>query len=337
VFGRIYVKDNIGYGSVGGLVDGLQEVAGVEIDVSCDSSHDSRSLSLLWSETFPNLPLATLNINETSPSASVASDGSHAIVQSSFNSTYSPFDSASFSVVWTSMVATVNASGSGAIVIADNSERAIGCTWVASPCLVNVETRSFAAFASSVDDAPGVPAPAGRAVFATLTGIGQAVRLGASLSPPPDGYPFPPASGRYPGGVVVLNAARVLETLLADGVKAALSYYGEYCLTDPPHCEAVGIQLCNSQNRTVQEHWRFGDNYYLGILAIMLNLVFGLYALWVLWRVWKRPRVDGIDPFKIVDGCKIGLATANLEDTGNAVEGWDLHLGTLRMRTEGLP
>ncbi|KAJ7836834.1 hypothetical protein B0H13DRAFT_187030 [Mycena leptocephala] len=156
------------------------------MDVSCDSSHDSMSLSLLWSGTFPNLPLTSLNINETTPFvASVSSGGSHAIVQSSFNSTYPPFNSTSLSFTWTSMFATVNASGSGAIVIADSSGRAIGCTWVASPRLVQVEVRNWTSFVSSVDHASGFPAPAGRAVFSTLTGISQAIRLGASLYPPP--------------------------------------------------------------------------------------------------------------------------------------------------------
>ncbi|KAJ6507089.1 hypothetical protein C8R45DRAFT_923254 [Mycena sanguinolenta] len=279
VFTRAYLKDNFGYGSVGGLVNALQQVTGVEMHVYCDSTHDSMSLPLLWSETFPNLPLTSLNINETTPFvASVAPDGSHAIVQSSFNSTYPPFNSTSLSFTWTSMFATVNASGSGAIVIADSSGRATGCTWDASPRLVHVEIRNWVSFVSSVDYAFGFPAPAGRAVFSTITGIGQAIRLGASLSPPPDGYPLPPSLGWYPAAVVGLNAARVLETLFADGVKAALTYYTEYCRTYPTPCELAGIALCNSQNRTVQEHWRFGDANHLGILAIMLNLVLGSYA-----------------------------------------------------------
>jgi hypothetical protein len=235
------------------------------------------------------------------------------------------------------MFATVNASGSGAIVIADSSGRAIGCTWVASPRLVQVEVRNWTSFVSSVDHASGFPAPAGRAVFSTLTGISQAIRLGASLYPPPNGYPFPPSSDGYPGAVIARNAARVLGVLLADGVKAALTYYTGYCLTYSSRCEAAGIALCNSQHRTVQEHWRFGDAYYLGIPAIMLNLVFGSYALWVLWRVRKSPRVKGINPFKIVEGCKIGMDTPKVEDVGNAVGDWDFRHGRLRLRREGLP
>ncbi|KAJ6526305.1 hypothetical protein B0H19DRAFT_1197168 [Mycena capillaripes] len=325
--GRVYVKENIGYGAVGGLVNALQEVAGIEIDAWCDSSRD---LPSVWASVFPDLPLAALNINDTGTSvASIASDGSHAVIQTSVNSTYTPFTSTSVSFSWTSMYAAVNASGSGAMFIADNSGLSTSCTWVATPRLVHVEIRNWIAFASDVDDAPTAPAPVGRAVYATLQGIAEAVRHGASLYAPSKGYPSI-IEGWYP------SPAIIMEALLADGLKSALTQYSEWCWPNTDRCGAAGITICNSNDRTVQEHWQFGNEHFLGIPAIILNIVFGFYALWVLCRVARRPRVKGVEPFKVVNGFKIGLDTSTAQHEGNVDGFWALHKGRVGVRGESL-
>ncbi|KAJ7452626.1 hypothetical protein FB451DRAFT_1374072 [Mycena latifolia] len=314
VSGRIYVKDNFGYGAFGGLADALQDVAGIEINAQCDSSHDATSLPLRWSSAFPGLSLATLGINDTGGAAvaSVAPDGSHAVIKSSSNSTYTPFNSTSVSFSWTSLYATVNASGSGALFLADNSGQSTSCTWVAIPRLVHVEISNFIASAASADDAPIAPAPVGRAVYATLRGMTQAIRLGASLD-------------------ATSGGTNVLQRLLADGLKAALTaQYTEDCWADAQRCHAVGISICKSSNHAVEEHWRFGDEHNLGILAIILTLGFGLYALWVIWAVWKRPRVKGIDPFKVVDGFKMGLD--KIQNEGDRDGFWALRNGRVGAR-----
>ncbi|KAJ7431636.1 hypothetical protein B0H11DRAFT_2129458 [Mycena galericulata] len=308
VSGRIYVKDTFGYGALGGLSNARQDVEGIEINAQCDSSHDPMSLPLRWSSAFPGLPLTTLNINDTGAFvASVASDGSHAVIKSSFNSTYTPFQSTSISFNWTSMYAAVNASGSGVIFSADNSGLSTSCTWVATPRLVHVEITNNIAFAASTDDAPTAPAPVGRAIYATVRGIMQAIRLGAILDVTSIGATDFPVMVFSPKGKS-LTGVDILQSLLADGLKAALTaQYTEDCWADAQRCDAVGISICNSNNRAAEEHWRFGDENNLGILAILLTLGFGLYALWVMWTVWKRPRVKGIDAFKVVDAFKMGV------------------------------
>ncbi|KAJ7601916.1 hypothetical protein DFH06DRAFT_1488981 [Mycena polygramma] len=307
VSGRIYVKDNFGYGALGGLANARQDVAGIEINARCDSSHDPLSLPLRWSSAFPGLPLTTLDINDTGTSvASVASDGSHAVIKSSFNSTYTPFQSTSISLNWTSMYAAVNASGSGVMFIADNSGLSTSCAWVATPRLVHVEITNSIAFAASTDDAPTAPAPVGRAIYATVRGIMQAIRFGTILDVTSIGTTAFPVVVWSPEGQS-LTGVDILQSLLADGLKAALTaQYTEDCWADAQRCAAVGISICHSNNRDVQEYWRFEDENNLGILAILLTLGFGLYTLWVMWTVRKRPRVKGIDPFKVVDAFKMG-------------------------------
>ncbi|KAJ6526304.1 hypothetical protein B0H19DRAFT_1197165 [Mycena capillaripes] len=334
VSGRIYVKDKFGYGAFSDLANARQDVAGIEINARCDSSHDAMSLPLRWSSAFPGLPLTTLNINDAGAFvASVASDGSHAVIKSSFNSTYTPFHSTSISFNWTSMYAAVNASGSGVMFIADNSGLSTSCTWVATPRHVHVEIRDFIAFAASTDDAPTAPAPVGRAIYSTVRGIMQAIRLGAILDVISTGATDFPAVAFDKTGKSRTGAANILQSLLADGLKAALTaQYTEDCWADVQRCDAVGISICDSNNRAVEEHWRFGDENNLGVLAILLTLGFGLYALWVIWTVRKRPRVKGMDTFKVVDAFKMGLDKIQNETDGDGF--WAVHNGRVGVQGE---
>ncbi|KAJ7621704.1 hypothetical protein DFH06DRAFT_1143447 [Mycena polygramma] len=331
--GRIYVKDKFGYGALGGLANARQDVAGIEIDARCDSSQDPLSLPLRWSSAFPGLPLTTLDIHDTGTSlAFVASDGSHAVIKSSFNSTYTPFQSTSISLNWTSMYAAVNASGSGLMFLADNSGLSTSCTWVATPRLIHVEITNSIAFAASTDDAPTAPAPVGRAIYATVRGIMQAIHLGAILDVTSIGTTAFPVMVWSPEGKS-LTGVDILQSLLADGLKAALTaQYTEDCWADAQRCDAVGISICNSNNRDVEEHWRFGDENNLGILAILLTLGFGLYTLWVVWTVRKRPRVKGIDAFKVVDAFKMGVD--KIQDEANRSGFWGVHNGRVSIQRE---
>ncbi|KAJ7836835.1 hypothetical protein B0H13DRAFT_2106431 [Mycena leptocephala] len=302
VAGRIYLKDNFGYGVTTSLPNALQQVAGTEITAQCYSSHDATSL--------PSLCGALL--------ASIAHDASHAIIKISSNSTYVPFNTTSMSFSWKSMYAVVNASGSGALFIADSSGLSTGCKWAAIPRLVHIEVRDFIAFAATANDTSMVPAPVGRAVYATVRGIAQAIRFGATLDATTAGYP---------------SAADVLQCLLADGLKAALTaQYTEACWADTAQCRAVGIVICDSETQAVQEHWRFGNEHSLGVLAIMLTLGFGVYAVGVVLTLLRRPRVHGVDPFKVVDGFKIGLDAAKGGD--EATRFWAVDHGILVARGE---
>jgi hypothetical protein len=317
----------MGYGALGGLINGLQEVAGVEIDATCDSAHDIPSM---WAEAFPDLPLATLRINGTGTSvASISPDGSYGVIQSSINSTYTPFNSTAILFRWISMYAEVDASGRGTLLIADNSGVATSCTWQVTPYLVYVEMRNYTAFVYALSDAPAptTPAPVGRGVFSTVRGIGEAVRLGASLYPPSKGYLSPVEYNLYPSPEIVM------EVILADGLKSALTQYTKWCASATDRCRTAGFDICNSNNRTVQEHWHFGNQYGLGVPAIALNLIFGLYALWVVW-IARRPRVKRVEPFKVVNAFKLGLDTAMGKEDGNGEEFWALHNGRVGVRRE---
>jgi hypothetical protein len=319
VAGRIYLKDNFGYGVTTSLPNALQQVAGTEITAQCYSSHDATSLPSLWFSTFPDLSLNALQINDSGVLlASIAHDASHAIIKISSNSTYVPFNTTSMSFSWKSMYAVVNASGSGALFIADSSGLSTGCKWAAIPRLVHIEVRDFIAFAATANDTSMVPAPVGRAVYATVRGIAQAIRFGATLDATTAGYP---------------SAADVLQCLLADGLKAALTaQYTEACWADTAQCRAVGIVICDSETQAVQEHWRFGNEHSLGVLAIMLTLGFGVYAVGVVLTLLRRPRVHGVDPFKVVDGFKIGLDAAKGGD--EATRFWAVDHGILVARGE---
>ncbi|KAJ6507087.1 hypothetical protein C8R45DRAFT_923252 [Mycena sanguinolenta] len=261
---RIYLKDNFGYGVTTSLPNALQQVAGVEITAQCHSSHDATSLPSLWFSTFLGLSLNALQINNTGAGAllaSIAQDASHAVIKTSSNSTYVPFNTTSMSFSWTSMYAVVNASGN-----------------------------------ATVNDTSMVPAPVGRAVYATVRGIAQAIRFGVTLDATTAGYP---------------SAADILQCLLADGLKAALTAH---------------------ETQAVQENWCFGNEHRLGVLAIMLTLGFRVYALGVVLTVQRRPRVHRVDPFKVVDGFKIGLDAAKGGDEATGF--WAVDHGILVARGE---
>lgn len=208
--------------------------------------------------------------------------------------------------------------------IVENSGITTSCAWLVIPRLIHVEIRNFTALAAGVEDAATVPAPAGRAVYSTIQGMAQAVRLGARLHPQSAPY-------LLPTGFYLPSTDQILQTLIADGVKAALTEYTEYCgpidRSVVPECSAVGVTMCNSQNRTVQQHWRFGDEHFLGIPAIVLSLGFGSFALYVVWKLRNRPRVKGVDLFKVVDGFKMGLDTTNHQADWMAQGFWDLRDG----------
>ncbi|KAJ7478406.1 hypothetical protein FB451DRAFT_1557080 [Mycena latifolia] len=324
--GRVYVKDNLGYGALGGLSDALHEVSGIEINAWCDFlGRPPIALGLGFSRSPPDDPQNRwdghiyrfhLVGRTTRRNSELCQFDVHAV------------QSSAVSFKWTSMYAVVNASGNGALFIADNSGLSTACTWDTIPHLVYVQLINYVAVAYHLDDARVAPAYAGRAVFETVRGMAEAVRLGAMLYAPSKGYPSPAEAGVYPG------PATIMEVLLADGVKSALTQYTAWCVWYPARCCAAGVATCNSHDRTVQAHWRFGNEHNLGIPVVALNLVFGFYALWVVWRVAGRPRVKGVEPFKVVDGFKMGLGTTTAKDEGNGDEFWALQNGSVGARGE---
>ncbi|KAJ3787381.1 hypothetical protein GGU10DRAFT_416429 [Lentinula aff. detonsa] len=303
---RAFVKDNYGYAAIGGLINGLQEMPGVAINAQCSNTPHSPPLASLWSSVFPGLSLPSINtINGSSyfnNSISITPTSSQAIITSAPTFNLTGFQQA--------MYAIVNASGSGGIITLDGQGNTLGCVWNAIPKLVHVEIFNWTAFTLYSEDATSVPVPVGNAVVAAVRGMAEAINLGAHLD---DGY----GAGINP--LMHIETREMLQVLIADGIKGSVQSYTDYCFAKSiynPNCflnntssqlAQAQTQVCRSNNRTIQQHWRFGNENNLGWLAIVLTMGFGLLTLYMVWRLWKKPQIKGIDPFKVVDGFDMGM------------------------------
>lgn len=301
------MKDNFGYGAQGGLEDGLQEVLGVEIIAQCSDSKvstpENATLASLWSTTFPGRALPAVNITNGTGSFidTFTSTSSQAVITSE----------PTLKLVGnqTSMYAVVNASGAGGILTTDAHGALVGCTWSATPRLVHVQTVNYTALTLGTSNTTTVPAPVGRAVSSVMSGIAQAIQLGARLDWSPDTDPL--TFWNIPSPVP--TTAQMLQTLIADGIKAVLTGYTSYWVRVQPH----GAQNeCTSNNRTVAQHWRFANDHNLGWLAVILTVGFGCFALGVVWYLRNRPRMKGFDPLLVVDAFKLGLDTTDAKIEG---------------------
>ncbi|KAJ7224597.1 hypothetical protein GGX14DRAFT_651153 [Mycena pura] len=315
VVGRVFTRDRYGYGAIGGLVNGLQEVPGVEFDVSCSDSGSSPSLASLWSNAGIPFPAVNLGNGTGSFETSLKSNSTLRIV------TTGRSDNLMFTLDSISSVAffsVVQLNGDGALLTVDANGSTIGCTWSAIPRLVHIQMVNFTAAAlpdetfvdkaNSNPDLTLYPAPIGRAVLGTLRGMAHAILYGARISPRTVAksqigtvYHFPHAPPIPFGSLPSMPT--MLAVLLADGAKAAFTAY-----SDVTHAS-----VCGSNNRTVQLHWRFGNLRGLGFLAIILNIGFGGIAMSVVYVVaggppWrKRKRAKGVAALKVVDAFKLGV------------------------------
>ncbi|KAJ7133957.1 hypothetical protein C8R43DRAFT_956305 [Mycena crocata] len=138
-----------------------------------------------------------------------------------------------------------------------------------------------------------------------MQGMAQAVRFGARL----DWIPSWGTTGQLPIG----------QTLLADGLKAVFTAYTAYCLSVDFDPVLAGAGNCDSHIRTLSIHWNFGNEYYLGWIAIVLlvGLVFAEPAAYEGLR-----NAEGLDAFTLgvdttdadVDGARVlRLATLKFE------------------------
>ncbi|KAJ7130997.1 hypothetical protein C8R44DRAFT_978101 [Mycena epipterygia] len=295
VSGRTYVKDNFGYSAVGVLVNGLQDLPAVAIIANC--SHDKATSSALWSSTFPGVGLPTVNVTNGSGSfiGSFASTPAQAIITSAM-----PFSLTASRVAF---YGVVNSSGSGGVFTVGATGDTTVCTWSALPQLVHVTILNWTAVVSSAESADTVPAPVSRAVSSVVQGMAQAIQFGAHLD-----WDFTLWDPAAPNGANAgaKDTEQMLQALIADGVKAALTGYVRYCgtrLSTKP--ELMGVAACTSKNRTLSLHWRFGNEHYLGILAIIHTLGLCLIALFVACVVFKQLRVRDFDPFRGVDAATL--------------------------------
>ena len=287
VAGRVYVKDNYAYGAIGGLSEGLQEIPGVSFNAQCTSVQNSNTSSLadFWGSVF---------LGRKPPAISIGSDGSR-----SFSDPFIPshmrsiVSDSSFNLKGSQvgMYALVNPSGSGGLLMVNSTGDLLCCVWQATSKLVFVQTVNFTAKSLGAQDSKTVPQLTGRSVLFTLQGMAAAVHLGANLDN---------RSLAETGFFEVPPTSAVLQTILADGGKAALTSFNVYFTPFFAHHQpTAGVSICDSNNRTIAAHWRFGNSHNLGWVAIIWTIGVGVLAVIAVMWFRPRPRVQGIKPLEV--------------------------------------
>jgi hypothetical protein len=282
---------------LGGLQNGLQEVPGVQFVAQCSSN--SSNAEAIWRSIFPDRSPPELSMNGTElvgftdapVPAQIRSVDSEA--GGSQDESLGNFHNGMYALV------QPNADGALLTVEPDGSQRKVTvCSWKTLPKLVHAQTIDFTARSLEAEDATVYPTVIGRATWFTLQGMARAARSGASLQ-------------------AVLEAttpspSRVLETILADGGKAAITvfngfFWGQYNprKANKPQPSSAPPR-CDSKNRTVAEHWRFGNSHNLGYIAIVLTAGIGIFAVWMVFRLKPRRRMRGDWTLGVAEAFELG-------------------------------
>jgi len=307
VAGRVYVKDSYGYGAIGYVRNGLQEVPGVLFNAQCVGEPNTPDVDTLWGFVFPGRtpPVITKFINGSKSFSDkpIPSQMRGVISDPVFN----------FNGSEMGMYALLNPSGSGGLVMINATKLVIGCVWRVTPKLVSAQTVDYTAQSLDSQDSKAVPQLTGRAVLLTLQGMAQAVHLGGKFDINSD-RPLQPQTH----ALQVTPTSAVLQTLLADGGKAAFTKFNDYfSYRFRHHQDTAGVSVCNNNNRNVNPHWKFGNKYHLGLVAMIWTGGMGVLA--IVAAIWftRRPGVRGIKPLEVayafvlagvvmVDGMKEG-------------------------------
>ncbi|KAJ7438430.1 hypothetical protein B0H11DRAFT_2358391 [Mycena galericulata] len=349
IVGRSFVKDNFGYGAIGGLTNALQEVPGVELDVQCGNETSSPDLESLWAAV--RIPLPTVNLaNKTvSFTTELESNSSLQIVTSTAggepNSPVTLTDAVSFV-----FFSAVLANGDGAMLTIDANGSAFGCIWNAIPRLVHVQINGFTAAAlRSETQTSGntslYPAAIGSALLGTLRGMATSITLGGSLILPANSLVNTPHF-TWNGLYEAPSANATIGVLLGDGSKAGLTAYSNYFTsyvfasvvndTIDEAAAKTGVSICSSDNRSLHHHWRFGNLHWLGTLAVIQNCAIGAAALWVVFLLARpgkkrRIRVKGVGLLEVSDAFRLGVGASPIIR--------EMNVGTeqlLRVRSSGV-
>ncbi|KAK6972158.1 hypothetical protein R3P38DRAFT_2584970 [Favolaschia claudopus] len=294
---NIYVKDNFAYGGLGGLINGRQQVSGAEIIARCGSNDNGsypntplwRPLVDLWADAFPQHNLPSVDVKN-----GIGLFSSEDNIISSTQASVASGPNFTLSDGQVGLYGLVNATGSGGVLTVDSGSRMVGCVWTVQPKLVFNQriNWTFVAIPQETINATTVPFPVGRGVLSTIQGMAAAVQHGAHLTH----TPFSSHS---------VDMHIMLQTLLADALKAVFTTYTQYSrgLDETK----TGAGLCFSGNRTDQIHWRFGNQYYLGWISIVCSIVFGLIVLLVVVYLRSKPRVKKIDLLQVADAFTLGV------------------------------
>lgn len=278
-------------------------------------------LAVLWSAAFPGqvLPTPTITNGSGTFGALPKSTSQQAVITSA----------PTFNLTGTqgALYAIVNASGGGGLLTINATGGMAGCTWTAVPRLVHLRTFDFVFATIGADNATTLPLPTGRAVYSAVQGMAQAVRLGAHIDWVPS---FGFGTGGYP-----VPAPVMLQTLLADALKGALTAYTGYAISAHFKPALIGAHQCYSNNRTLSLHWHFGNEYNLGWIAIVLSIVFGGLAMYAVWYLRTRERIKGLNALKVVDAFKLGVYAAESQADVNVGDVFKLGVHTVDVEVGG--
>ena len=313
IAGRVFAKDSYAYGAIGGLVDGLQDMPGVLFSANC--SGDPTQALAIWQSTFSD---------RSPPTLSTLPDGSRnftdAPVPPQIGAVLSDAEPFNVTANHAAMYALVEPSGSGAIMsvavdAGSGQESTLVCSWQALPKIVHVQMVNYTAGALGANDTDTYPSLSGRATQKTLEGMAQAARLlGASLQGGADlnaKAPITTLTYYYSSA----STADILETIQADGGKGSMTAYDtyEWQLVYVKHM-APSPPLCDPQNRTVQEHWRFGNTYNLGWIATVWTTGVGLLAVCMAFHLHRRRRMPHVSVLEVAQAFALGRGDVISDD-----------------------
>ncbi|KAF9564374.1 hypothetical protein CPC08DRAFT_760196 [Agrocybe pediades] len=320
ISGRVYSKDSYAYGAIGGLEDGLQEIPGSLFNAQC--SDDPADASTIWEYVFPNRSVPSLSVHQSGYYR--LTDDPVPLEMRTVTSYHGTFN---ISGNQSALYALVQPTGSGALwsmalpTVGGESipQFVLVCSWNVSSKLVSVQTVDYAARTLGSIDSLKSPSPVGRTTLMTLKGMAQAYNEGASLQASPNPFAsFTAKHGRdafstyYSRGVNTVNLSQILETILADGGKAGMTIFNVWIsLTD--YTWPLRI-LCHSNNRTVQEHWRFGNSKNLGWFATIWTTAIGALAIYT--ALWAKPkkRMQKIGVLEVDQAFALGRGGALRDD-----------------------
>ena len=321
--GRVYVKDNYAYGATGYVANGLQEVPGILFNSHCNGELNTPDIYTLWGSAFPGRKPPVIirfsNGSKTFSDLPIPSQMRSIVSDPLLNFNGSELEVATY--------ALLNPSGSGGLLMINDTGFILCCVWQVTPKVVSVQTVNYTAQSLDSQDSKGVPQLTGRAVLLTLQGMAQAVHLGGKLDVNNDRLSRPQTYA-----LQVTPTSAVLQILLADGGKAAFTRFNDYFSSRIRQQEDLaGVSVCNSNNRSVSPHWKFGNQYNLGWIAIIWTTGMGALAIFASMWFTRRPGIKGIKPLEVayafglarvvmVDGIKEGSQVLSIRDVRSGKE-----------------
>lgn len=222
-----------------------------------------------------------------------------------------PSLSFNFSIWESAMYAVIDVLGNGAFVMVSQGRTTgstvlLTCGWKTSPRLVHVEMVNFTSLALAHEEAAKYPTLLTRATSSTLQGMAQAARLGASINTDVLQFRrrdmfFNVTSGYSYRLGVNATSAQVVETILADGGKACMTPYNDF-LSRLHGSVGDQVDYCFSDNKTVAEHYRFGNNKHFGWISVIWTTGMGVMGIWAALWMSRKKRVEGMSPLGAAGG-----------------------------------